>query len=446
MNNKNSITHKNIKKYSKKFNKKRTNKVLKNVNTKAHFNNLIIKSDYTQNKKNTFKNFINVDTKITDQKHSGRCWLFAFLNVIRLPMIKKYKLDDFEFSQNYLFFYDKLEKANYFFNYIIKNKKTDLNNLKLVYILDHLTNDGGQWNMFVNLIEKYGIVPKTNMEDHFHSEDTHDLQEFYNNFLRKAASKLRNSNSESIQKLKDELLAECYKILVLFLGEPPKKITWEYYKKGKKSNIYKTIENITPLEFYNKYVPYKASDKICLINYPCQDRSYFKLYNVELAFNVEESKGQNFINVPINIMIDAVKKSIDDKEAVWIGLDTDKFMSKKKGFYDKKGFNYLDIFGYDNTMDKCEAMNYRQTHPNHAVIIRGYNLDKGKTNGFLIENSWGKKTGFDGNYFMSLDWFKNFVFEVVVDKKCVSKKVLNVLNKKPILLPYWSPFGSLLEK
>ena len=441
-----NITTKKLNEFSKKFNKTRTNKVFKNVNTKGNFKNLIIKSDYLQNKKQTFKNVIDIDTKITNQSNSGRCWLFAFLNVIRIPMIKKYNLKNFEFSQNYLFFYDKLEKANFFINFMIKNKNTNLNDLKMVYMLKNLTNDGGMWNMFVNLIEKYGIVPKTNMDDHFHSKNSEELGNFFNDFLRTAAHTIQNNKNNDLNKLKNDLLSKCYKILVLFLGEPPKKITWEYYKKGKKTNIYKTVQDITPLDFYKNYVPYNASDKVCLINYPCKSVPYYKLYNIDLAFNVNEGKLLNYINVPIDIMIDAVKKSIDTNEAVWIGMDTTKFISKKHGIFDKNAFNYNDIFGFDNTMDKCNSLTYRQAGPNHAVIIKGYNLSKGKTEGFLIENSWGEKTGFDGNYFMNIDWFKDYTYEIVVDKKFLSKKVLSVLNKDPILLPYFSPFGSLLFK
>ena len=440
----NKITQKNIKNFSRRFNKKGTNKVLKNVNTKNNFKNLILKSDYMQNKKRTFKNYINVDSLTTDQENSGRCWIFAFLNVIRLPMIKKYNLEKFEFSQNYLFFYDKLEKANYYFNYIFNNKDKKLDDLELIHVLSNLINDGGQWNMFVNLIEKYGIVPKSNMDDNFHSKNSNELEEFYNNFLRKAAYRIRISSAESKERLLKELMYECYKVLVLFLGEPPKKINWEYYKKGKKSNIYKVVEDITPLDFYKNYVPYNACDKVCLINYPCKDIPYYKLYNIELAYNVLGNKKQNYINVPINIMIDAIKKSIKNKEAVWTGIDTNKFMSKKEGYLDYNGFNYKDIFGFNNIMNKCDSLNYRQSAPNHAVVIRGYNFEKGKTNGFLIENSWGKETGFDGNYYMALDWFNKYGYEIVVDKKCVSKKVLDVLKKRPIVLPYWSPFGSLL--
>ena len=462
----NTITYKNLKNFSYKFNKKKTNKVLKNVNTKSHFKNLILKSDYQQNKKQVFKKVINVEANITDQQNSGRCWLFAFLNIIRFKMIQKYNLlPSFEFSQNYLFFYDKLEKANYYLNFIFENYSVDLETLKYnteivksLHMLQNLTNDGGQWNVFVNLIEKYGIIPKTNMDDDFHSANSKELEMFYDDFLRKCGHKIktlsRNELAKNREKIMDEMLSECYKILVLFLGEPPSKITWEYYEKNEKNANdatekskalqAKSIANITPLEFYKKYVPYNARDKVCLINYPCKQVPFYKLYNVEMAFNIVGASEQNFINVPINIMNDAVKKSIDNEEAVWVGVDFDKYISLKDGFLDKEGFDYDDVFGFNNYMKKCDALNYRQSSPTHAVIIKGYNFDKSKTNGFLVENSWGEKNGFKGNYYMANSWFDDYTYLVVVDKKCVSKQTLNVLKQKPIILPYFSPFGALL--
>jgi bleomycin hydrolase len=458
----NNITYKNLKNYSYNFNKKNTNKVLKNVNTKSHFKNLVLKSDYQQNKKQVFKKVIDVEATITNQKNSGRCWLFAFLNIIRFKMIKKYNLlPSFEFSQVYLFFYDKLEKANYYLNFIIENISVDLetlnyntDTLKSIHMLQTLTDDGGHWNVFVNLIEKYGIIPKSNMDENFHSANSKELERFYDDFLRKCGHKIKTTSKNELAKNKlkllDEMLSECYKILVLFLGEPPSKITWEYYEKNNsndknKALKAKSIANVSPLEFYKKYVPYNAKDKVCLINYPCKQVPFYKLYNVEMTFNIVGTGEQNFINVPINIMIDAVKKSIDSEEAVWVGIDFDKYISLKDGFLDKDGFDYDDVFGFTNYMKKCDALNYRQSGPTHAVVIKGYNFENSKTNGFLVENSWGEKNGFQGNYYMANSWFEDYTYEVVVDKKCVPQKILNILKQKPIVLPYWSPFSVVLS-
>jgi bleomycin hydrolase len=451
-----NITFKNLKQFSQKFNNKRTNKVFKNVNTKVPFHKLVIKSDYVQTQKGVFDKKINIKKKITDQEKSGRCWIFAFLNVIRIPMIKKYNLEEnFEFSQNYLFFYDKLEKANAFFNYVFDTKKTSLNNtvnykmdtIKLVHLLDNLTNDGGTWCNFCNLINKYGAIPKTIMNDKFHSKNSKDLNTFYNNFLRKSAKLIRNS-SKNKDTLMKELLGECYKILVLFLGEPPKTFTWDYYeidKKNKDKKNQKILENITPLYFYKKYVPYDVNDKICLINYPCKDIPYYKKYNLEMFLNVIEGIKTEFINVPMKIIVKAIKKSINNEEAVWCGVDVNKFISKDDGFLDTKGFNYTDIFGFNNIMDKCDGLNYRQSNPTHAFVIEGYNHKKGNSNGFLIENSWGNDNGFKGNYYMSEKWFNLYGYIAVVDKKFVSSKELNVMKQKPVILPFWNPFGNLLN-
>ena len=457
----NNITYKNLKTYSYNFNKQKTNKVLKNVNTKSHFKNLILKSDYQQNKKQVFKKVINVEASITDQKNSGRCWLFAFLNIIRFKMIQKYNLlPSFEFSQNYLFFYDKLEKANYYLNFILENYSVNLETLdyntetiKSIHMLQNLTDDGGHWNVFVNLIEKYGIIPKSNMDEDFHSSNSNELEIFYDDYLRKCGHKIKTTSKNDLaknkQKILDEMLSECYKILVLFLGEPPSTITWEYYEKKSRNTKTQTLKaksiaNISPLEFYKKYVPYNAKDKICLINYPCKQVPFYKLYNVEMTFNIPGGGEQNFINVPSNIMIDAVKKSIDNEEAVWVGIDFDKYISLKDGFLDKDGFDYEDVFGFTNYMKKCDALNYRQSGPTHAVVIKGYNFENSKTNGFLVENSWGEKSGFKGNYYMANSWFEDYTYEVVVDKKCVPQNILDVLNQKPIVLPYWSPFSVVL--
>jgi bleomycin hydrolase len=464
----NKLTYKLISNFSQKFNKNKTNKIIKNFNTKSDFKNVLLKSDYLQDKKKTYTNLIDVQSKISDQKQSGRCWIFAFLNIMRYKMIKKYKLaPDFEFSQNFLFFFDKLEKANYYLTYIIDTYDVSVETIqsndklvKLIHILDNLTDDGGRWNVFVNLIEKYGIVPKTNMDDNFHSANSEELKNFYNDFIRKCAHKIKTTPKNELIKnrttLLNSMLLECYKILVVFLGEPPTKITWEYYeesKESKESKKAKIIKNVSPLEFYKKYVPYNAKNKICLINYPCKEAPFFKQYDIQMSFDVLGEKRRGLINVPIEYLIEATKKSIDNQEAVWIGLDIDKYISHKHSFMDKEAFDYDSIFGFDNAMSKCDSLNYRQTAPVHAMVIKGYNLSNSKTNGFLVENSWGDKmfekeddVEYDGNYYMSESWFKDFTFQIVIDKKFLPKKIVPLINQKSILLPYWSPFGALLRR
>jgi bleomycin hydrolase len=343
-------------------------------------------------------------------------------------------------------------------NNLDKNMSSNKKNpdLKMIYNFDNLLNDGGTWNSFRYLIEKYGIIPKESMNDTHHSENSRQLNKFLNNYLRKEAAflfKMREKVIKSPQKFIDKILSNCYKILVIFLGEPPKKIDWSYYhkinnntKNKTKNKQLKTIKMITPQEFYKKYVPYNFNHKICLINYPCETTPYYKMYNIEDNFENKINSNTNFINVPSNIMKKAVESSIDNNEAVWTGLDIGKFRSKKFGFLDQNGFNYKDIFGFNNYLKKCDALTFRQSGPTHAVIIRGYNHDDMRAK-YMVENSWGeeKEARFKGHFTMSENWFDDYVYMVVVDKKVVNKKVLDCLKTKPVVLPYWSPFGNLLQ-
>ena len=233
--------------------------------------------------------------------------------------------------------------------------------------------------------------------------------------------------------------------MVVFLGEPPTKITWEYYEEYKdKSKKAKIIKNISPLDFYKKYVPYNAKNKICLINYPCKNIKYYKKYHIELTPNVIGGKQQELINVPQLVMFNAIKRAIDDNQAVFCGVDWDKFNTKEYSLLDTKAFNYDDIFGDNIIMDKCNGLQYRQSSQTHAVIIRGYNMIKGEIDKFLIENSHGNNNNFNGKYSMSVDWFNKYLYEIVIDEKYLDKKIVDVEKTKSIMLPFNSPFGSLM--
>ena len=504
-----NITYKNIVDFRKSFKKKRSNKVFKNINTKVDFNKLIIDSDVVQRDNKEFTNKIDIKTDITNQENSGRCWIFAILNIIRLDMIRDYNLPNFEFSENFIYFYDRLEKANFFLNYIADHYNTNIHDIKLIHILELKTSDGNQWIMFRNLITKYGIIPKNAMADMFHSKNTHDLNNFFNNYLIKASVKIitalkKNNSQKNKEHLITSTLNEFYNILVIFLGEPPKQFNWQYStkkiknkkKKGEKKNkkggkkknrdneadadeadadeadadeadndeaeddddddddepgvLYKTNEyvvthpDLTPLDFFHKFVKYNVDSKICLINYPCKNIKYYKKYHIELTPNVIGGKQQELINVPQVVMFNAIKRAIDDNQAVFCGVDWDKFNTKEYSLLDTKAFNYDDIFGDNIIMDKCNGLQYRQSSQTHAVIIRGYNIIKGEIDKFLIENSHGNNNNFSGKYSMSVDWFNKYLYQIVIDEKYLDKKVVNVEKTKSIMIPFNSPFGSLM--
>lgn len=440
-----NITHKNLKKFSKVFNKKKTNRIIKNINPNIDFIKIIQKNDYKQKNPNFFNKFINVNTKPTDQKDSGRCWIFAFLNVIRISMIKKYNLDNFEFSQNYLAFYDRLEKSNYLLEYFLNNniKKNDVcykNRIK--HILSYPTSDGGTWIMFKTLIEKYGLIPKNIMNDSYNSENTNNLNMILNSYLRKCIKKIILNEIKNKKKFKNEILSNIYKILVYFLGEPPNEFNWQYYSNKNKKKVYKIVKNLDPVTFYKKYVPYDINDKVCLINYPCKEIQFYNTFQIELTKFAVGEKEDYYINVPMKDMENSIKKSISRGEAIWIGCDFDKSNDKSKGIMDTKQFNYKEILDIDLNMDKCNSLRFNYSSPTHAVILTGYN-DSGKNKGYKIENSWGENDGKEGKYFMSQEWFDNYVYLAVVDKK-FAKNILKKINKKPKRLSYLEPFAEVL--
>ena len=407
---------------------------------------IVQKNDYIQKNPSFFNKFINVNTKPTDQKNSGRCWIFAFLNVIRIPMIKKYRLENFEFSQNFLAFHDRMEKSNYLLEYFLNNniKKNDIcYNSKIKHILSNPTSDGGTWIMFKSLIEKYGLIPKNIMNDSYNSQNTENLNMILNKYLKKFIKKIISNEIKNKKKLKQDILSNVYKILVYFYGEPPNEFNWQYYSNKNKKKEYNIIKNLDPITFYKKYVPYNINDKVCLINYPCKEIEYYNTFQIELTKFVLGEKEDYYINVPIKDMENSIKKSIYKGEAIWIACDINKDINKNKGVLDTKLFNYKELLDIDLNMDKCNSLRYKQNFPTHTVILTGYN-DTGKNKGYKVENSWGEKDGINGIYFMSEDWFNNYVYVAVVDKKFARNILKKTNNKKPRRLSYLEPFAELL--
>jgi len=452
--------------FYKRFNKKETNIIAKNAITSNSLDDVSLNRDVVQSINPTFYKKIEVDTEITDQKMSGRCWIYSLLNVIRLHMIQKYDLEeDFELSQNYLLFWDKLEKANMFLHHIFDTCHCKINSRLLSILLKEPVQDGGQWNMLVNLVNKYGIIPKQQMEDTVQSNNTDKMNEFINNKLLQYANQIRKlSDKEKTNKNKiiKDMLYEIYSILVMFLGTPPKSFVWKYYseqppinkkkkgsKKNKKTNIkskkYQHSTNIiTPLQFYQNIVPYDVNDKVVLINAPMKSKPYYKMYNIEYFNNMVQGEKTKYVNVPIDILIESAKKSIDNNEAVWFGCDVSKYSNNEYGLFNDKVYDYKSIFGFDLELKKGENLEYMQSILNHAMIFRGYDIDsKGNISQWLVENSWGDDMGNNGYYIMSNDWFKKYVYQIIIDKKFLDKKTLDVLNKEPVLCPIWDPFGSL---
>ena len=440
------ITDKIIKSFSDNFHSSNINVITKNAISNNKLHEIIKNRNQVQQRNHIFSKHIDIKVKNTEQKNSGRCWIFAFLNIVRLEMIKKYKLtENFELSQNYLFFWDKLEKSNFFIQNIINTKNKEIHSRELQYLLTEPVSDGGQWNMLVNLVNKYGIIPKTLMNETFSSSDSEELNYILNNKLRNIAYEIRNTDHITKNRI-DKYLEEIYKIIVLFLGEPPKKFFWEYYSEKDDKKKYHIIKNLSPLKFYRKYIPYDINNKVCLINAPCKTKPFYHLYDLKYCGNTVEGKNTNFVNIPIDVMIKIAKKSLDNNKAIWIGCDMDHYYDREMGILDTKYFDYQSIFDNGIIQDKGNRLDYCVSKINHAMIIKGYDSVNNKITKWLVENSWGEDNEFDGNLIMSNEWFREYLFEIVVDKKYVNQEILKAIKKKPILLEPWDPLGILLQK
>lgn len=384
--------------------------------------------------------------EITNQKASGRCWMFSALNVARIETMKKLNLETFEFSQNYTLFCDKLEKSNFFLENIIETLDEALDSRVVSHLLTAPVQDGGQWDMFKGILEKYGSVPKYVMPETFHSSNTRMLETMITRYLRKAACDMRKVYAESkdmdkINEIKEDCLYKVYNILTKALGELPEKFDFEYRDKDKK---FHRDSNITPKEFFDKYVSWNLADKVSLIHAPTQDKPFGKAYTVKFLGTVKELEKIKYINVPIEVIKEAAIKSIKDGEAVWFGCDVGKFLEGKKGIMDLDMYFYDDIFPALGEFSKAERLDYHESVLTHAMTFTGVNLDEnGKALEWQVENSWGDENGKKGIYSMSDEWFTEYNYEIMVDKKYVDEKWLKALDEEIIELEPWDPFGAL---
>ncbi len=384
---------------------------------------------------------------ITNQKQSGRCWIFAGLNFLREKVANDLGLKEFEFSQNYVAFYDKLEKINYFFYAIDDFLNAKQDDRTLVHLLTTGIQDGGQWQMFANVVEKYGLVPKEVMPESFQSSATYQLNHLINIKLRKYALDARllaqNNQSNKINALKETTLKELYNLLVATLGMPPKQFAFEYTNKD---GQYHYEDGLTPKEFYQKYVNINLNDYVSVINSPTVDKPFYNTYTVEYLGNViGAEKEVVHLNLPMDEMKELIIKQIKDNETVWFGSDVSFDGERVEGIWDDKQFDFAGSLGLNLTLDKAQKLDYRVAQMNHAMTLTGVNLIKNKATKWKIQNSWGESAGQKGYYLCSDSWFDKYVFQAVINKKHLNEKQLLAAEKKPKKVKPWDPMGSLAD-
>lgn len=394
------------------------------------------------------QNNFNVEIKsgkITSQEKSGRCWVFAGLNFFRNKIAQKLNIEDFEFSQNFPMFYDKLEKANYFLESIIATAHEDIYSRIIMWLLHDPLQDGGQWDMFVNLINKYGAVPKSIMPETFHSSNSALMNQLLTTQLRQWASELRKkynegTNTEQLRIFKTGYIASFYRLLCYFLGEPPGEFYFEYRDK---SGDHQRLDRLTPLKFFKEFVGADLDEYVSLIHAPTPDKPFGKTYTVQFLGNVKEGKRVLYLNTELEQLKHATVNQLKDNEPVWFGCDVRLQTEKQKGLMDHDIFLYNRALGTEYKLDKSDRLLYGESLLTHAMIFTGVNLSDGKPTRWKVENSWGEERGEKGFFIMSDNWFDEYNYQVVIHKNYLTKEMKNQLKLEPVELPPWDPMGSL---
>jgi len=392
-----------------------------------------------------FNQEIQYDFKITDQKSSGRCWLFATLNLIRFVAGQKWAdemdVKDLEFSQSYVYFWDKFERYNQYLNYF-----QDINELTGDYKCHHFTNickdplgDGGQWDMAKEIVDKYGIVPKYVYPDSHHAKSSAPMNKILTEMLKQDWVTLSKAKHSDRPELIKKQMEKVFEILVSFLGKPPTKFNFEFKHKNK-TKIWK---DITPKELLEKS-GFNPQDFVSVVHDPRKEHSYNKYYQVKYLGNVK-SQHVGWLNLPIERIKELTSQSIIKNQPVWFGCDVGADRDKDTGVSHPNIVNYLDYLGLKNTMTKEDRLRYYDSVPSHAMLITGFNKNEEdiNPNRWKVENSWGSSSGTNGFLLMTDSWFTEYVFQIVVHKDLLKEEEYDEMKEVYRVIPPWDPLGTL---
>lgn len=383
--------------------------------------------------------------KVSNQKQSGRCWMFAALNTFRHKMLNDFNLKEFELSQNHTFFWDKYEKANYFYENILATANEPLTSRKVAFLLQTPQQDGGQWDMIVSIFQKYGVVPKTVMPESSNSSNSRDLNNYLNKKLRKDAVALRElvaegKTAEDIQTAKEAMLEDIYRFLATSLGTPPETFDFEYRDEDKNYHI---DRNLTPQSFYEKYVGVDLDDYVSIINAPTADKPYNQSYTVEMLGNVVGGKEVKYLNVDMPTFKKLAIAQLEQGESVWFGCDVGQSSTRDTGIMALDAYDINDLFDIDFTMTKAERLDFGESLMTHAMVLTGVDLIDGESTKWKVENSWGEKVGTNGFFVMSDAWMDEYTYQIVVRKEFLTAEQLAAFEAEPTVLAPWDPMGAL---
>jgi len=420
----------------------------RNVLTRLDVQDVVLDREREAATDHVFSKKIAMEGEVTSQGSSGRCWLFAALNVVRLEMMNRLQLrSDFELSQSFLYFYDKLERANYFLCSILRTIDDPVDTRVVSHLLSAPMNDGGQWSMMVNLVAKYGLVPKLAYPDSAPATNSRPMNWALTLKLREFAAQLRaafrkGTPFEELVARKEGMLATVHSILLAHLGAPPQRFDWCYYdSKG----VYHEHRDLTPRTFMRDFVEVDLTEYVSLVHDPRNE--YGQVYTVEYLGNVVEGDMVRYVNAPIDAIRNAVVATIDAGEPVWFGCEVAKFLAAKKASMDLRMFDYKLLLGTELGMSKEDRLLYGESCMTHAMVFTGYDRKEGdeRPRKYRVENSWGAKRGAKGYFVMTDEWFDEYVFQVAIHKKYLPPELVEAVSKSPVYLPPWDPMGALAE-
>ncbi len=427
------------------YEKDRVNKVIRHALARESVSHAVYDPSAQIGTNLAFSNEVKT-MPVTNQRSSGRCWIFAGLNVLREIVGKKLNIPgSFELSQNYLSLFDKIEKANFALESVISLSQYSPNERVFQFVLDNPVSDGGQWDMFVNLVKKYGLMPKDCFPETYQSNNTRETNFMVNAIIRQFAFKAHELSAKGkksdIRPLKEETLESIYRLFFDAFGVPPEKFEFEYVDA--KDKFHK--ETHTPKSFFDKYIGKEIDEYQSLINSPTADKPFLRNFTIDYLGNVLEGKPINHLNVEMKDMKEAIVKQLLAGEVVWFGSDVSFYRDRDYHAWDDKAFDYDSAFGFGIDFDKGAMLDFRHSAMNHAMVIVGVDLEDGRPLKWKIENSWGADVGSKGYFVMSDTWFDRFVYQAVVKTKYLTKEQVSAAKKVPVHLNPWDPMGTLAD-
>ena len=421
-----------------------SHQLIQNVVTQHDVNEVALNRTIVTEAVHSFSTTLD-DWSVTNQARSGRCWMFAGLNLFRTETRNLLNLKEFEFSQSYVMFWDKMERANYILEAVIETADRPVDDRVVAWLLQQPLGDGGQWDMFVSLVRKHGVVPKSVMPETESSGNSMRMNAGLNYQVRQGARNIRRiyadeGGASAMREAKEEALRAVYQILRIHLGNPPAAFDWQW--KDKDGEFHRN-EQMTPLEFAEKYISTPMEDYVCLVHDPRQANPPGRTYTVQYLGNVVDGTRIKYLNVDMDLMKDIAMRMLQDGMPVWMGCDTGKQMHRDKGVWDAELFDYASVYGAEFSMNKEDRLEYHQTAMTHAMLFTGVDVVEGKPRRWRVENSWDDKVGDKGFFLMNDSWFAEYMFEIAAPLSYLPEDLRKALDLEPVVLPPWDPMGSL---